>query len=101
MAQHARIRPRAARMSRTDATVAADHHPRLAVKHADVRFFHRVTNDTRATVAHDLHVELNRTSLFLLCDLVHGFELVLGIRTATDDRDIRRSTDVRETTRNV
>src|SRR5690242_11762151 len=101
MAQHARIRAGAARMARTDTAVAAHHHPRLRVERFDVGLLHRMTNNTSTAVAHDLHVKLDRTELFLFADLVHRAELVIGMRATTDDRDVYWSTNIRQSARDV
>src|SRR6185295_16094134 len=99
--QHARIRAGTARVTRTDATVATHHHPRLLVKRADIRLLHRMAHDTRAAIAHDLHVELDGSDSFTLTYLFHVLEFVIGMSPATDDRDVRWSTNIREPTRDI
>src|SRR5215213_10305169 len=88
-------------MPPTDAAVATDHHPRLAVERANVRLLHRMAHDSRATVAHDLHVKIDSTDPFTLTDLFHRLEFVIRMSAATDDRDVRWPTYVREPARNV
>src|SRR5436190_7199573 len=100
LAEHARIRARAARVARADAAVATHHHPGLRVKRSDVRLLHRMADYTGASVAHDLHVELDGTDLLLRADVGHRFELVVRMRAATDDGDVCWSTHVSQTTRN-
>src|SRR5215211_5703660 len=88
-------------MPRSNSTIAADHHPWLAIESLDVAVLHRVTNNPGAAVAHDLHVELDRSDSLAFADPVHVLELVIGMRAATDDRDVRRPADVGEPTRHV
>src|SRR6185369_9682984 len=100
-AQHAWIRARTARMTRADAAVTTHHHPRLRVERFDVGLFHRMTNNARSAVVHDLHVELDRTDLLPFTDVIHGAELVIGMCATTDDRDVCWSTNVGESARDV
>ena len=86
-------------MTRTNTAIATHHHPRLPVERADVCLLHRVTNDSGAAIAHNLHVELDRTHSFLRADLFHRFEFVIRMRAATDNRDVRWSTDIRKPAR--
>src|SRR5687768_13526758 len=88
-------------MTRPDTTVAADHHPRLTIKDFDVTLLHRVTDNARATSPHYLHVEINRSNSLLLADLFHVPELVPRMLRATHDHNVRWSTDIRQTTRDI
>src|ERR1044071_1530246 len=99
--EHSRISTSTTRMARPDSTIAADHHPRLTIKRTDVRVHHRVTNNTGAAVANDLHVKLDGTDAFLFADLFHVLEFVFGMSVATDDGNIRWSTHVCQPTCNI
>src|SRR5690349_1002026 len=88
-------------MARANTAIAAHHYPRLTIESADVFIFHRVTNNTSAAVAHDLHVELDRSDAFTPADLFHILKLVIRMCAATNDRDVRWSTHIGQTTRDV
>src|SRR6185503_3147340 len=99
--EHSWISARTPRMARANSTIATNHHPGLPVKRADVRVFHGVTNNAGAAGADDLHVKLDRTDALLPADLFHVLKFVFGMSVATDDRNVRWPTHIRQSSRNI
>src|SRR6185369_13128376 len=60
-----------------------------------------MTNHTRAAIAHDLHIQFDRSDSVTLAYLFEVLEFVIGMSAATHNRDVRWTTYISKPARNI